>query len=69
VMYADQDPVVSPQSAEIVFNKLGSSYKKLCPIASNRHGILMENIGNNWALIDDFLSQCRQDHADVLIKP
>lgn len=69
VMYADQDPVVSPQSAEIVFNKLGSSYKKLCPIASNRHGILMENIGNNWALIDDFLSQCRQDNADVLIKP
>ncbi|MGJ0485576.1 MAG: alpha/beta fold hydrolase [Methylomicrobium sp.] len=60
VMYADQDPVVSPQSAEIVFNKLGAVHKALRPIKSNRHGILMENIGNTWAIIDDFLSQYRQ---------
>jgi len=69
VMYADQDPVVSPQSAEIVFNKLGAAQKALRQIKSDRHGILMENIGHTWAVIDDFLSLYRQGQADVLITP
>ncbi|MEC4748166.1 alpha/beta fold hydrolase [Methylomicrobium sp. Wu6] len=69
VMYADQDPVVSPQSAEIVFNKLGATHKKLRVIKSDRHGILMENIGNTWTMIDDFLIQYRQDHAVEVINP
>jgi len=69
VIYADQDPVVLPQSAEIVFNKLGAAHKALRLIKSDKHGILMGNIGNTWALIDDFLSQFRQDHAGETIKP
>ncbi|WP_024297049.1 alpha/beta fold hydrolase [Methylomicrobium lacus] len=69
VMYADQDPVVSPQSAEIVFNKLGTTHKELHPIKSAKHGILTENIGNSWAVIDGFLSQYRHNHVDEAITP
>ncbi len=57
LLYADQDPVVSIQSAEIVFDKLGSDPKKLHIINAERHGILMENIDNIWSFIDDFLNQ------------
>jgi esterase/lipase len=55
VVYADQDPVVAANSAQILFDGLGSDNKKLCPIPSSRHGILMENTGGTWKLIDEFL--------------
>lgn len=57
LLYADQDPVVSIQSAEIVFEKLGSEDKKLKVIHADRHGILMENCDNLWSYIDEFLNQ------------
>ena len=62
LIYADQDPVVSIQSAEIVFDKLGAEQKKLQIIEAERHGILMENIDHVWNHIDDFLNQ-QQDLA------
>lgn len=55
VVYADKDPVVAASSAQILFDKLGSNTKKLCPIEARRHGILMENTGGTWKLIDEFL--------------
>ena len=57
LLYAEQDPVVSIQSAEIVFEKLGSEHKKLKVIHADRHGILMENCDNLWSDIDEFLNQ------------
>ncbi|MCK5353784.1 MAG: alpha/beta fold hydrolase, partial [Methyloprofundus sp.] len=59
--YADQDPIVSLQSADFVLNKLGATDKKLHIIESERHGILMENIGQLWGVIDTFLNQ--QSHS------
>ncbi|MEE7625820.1 alpha/beta fold hydrolase [Methylobacter sp. Wu8] len=59
IIYADQDPVVSAKSAPAIFDKLGSKNKKLQVITSNRHGILMENIGGVWRAIDDFLNELR----------
>lgn len=55
IVYADHDPIVASSSAQILFDKLGNIEKKLCPIAAQRHGILMENIGNTWKQIDGFL--------------
>ena len=60
LLYADQDPVVSIQSAETVFESLGSEQKKLHIIKADQHGILMENNDDIWTLIDDFLNQ--QNH-------
>ncbi|MGY6275539.1 alpha/beta fold hydrolase [Methylomonas sp. MgM2] len=55
LLYADQDPVVLPESSEIFFNKLGAKHKYLQAITADRHGILTENLGNTWAAIDEFL--------------
>jgi len=55
VIYADKDPIVDSESAEILMAKLGSINKKLISIQSNRHGVLMENIGGTWESINHFL--------------
>jgi len=55
VLQADQDPVVDPESANIVMEKLGSSDKRLEIISSKRHGTLYEDIGDTRKLILDFL--------------
>ena len=65
VLYADEDPVVSPESAETVYKKLGATHKLLHAIKSKRHGILMENIDGAWPVIDEFLKQHRDDAATV----
>ncbi|MFK5951276.1 MAG: alpha/beta hydrolase [Methylococcales bacterium] len=57
VLHADQDPVVSVQSAKTVFEKLGSKNKQLHIIESDHHGILMDNQNNTWSIIDGFLEQ------------
>ena len=64
VLYADHDPVVSIDSAEIVFNSLGSKSKKLHIINAERHGILMENSDNIWRVIDQFIEQ-QHDSAEL----
>ncbi len=65
LLYADRDPVVQPQSSKIVFEKLAANHKYLHAVKAERHNILMENIGNTWALIDEFLTQ-RQSAPDNL---
>lgn len=64
LLYADRDPVVATDpSAAAVFEWLGAAEKTLHIIESDRHGILMENIGNIWALIDEFLIRRRSNLA------
>jgi esterase/lipase len=65
VLYADGDPVVLPESAGIVYKKLGATRKHLHAIKAKRHGILMENIDDTWSVIDEFLQQHRDDAATV----
>ncbi|MDD5267688.1 MAG: alpha/beta fold hydrolase [Methylococcales bacterium] len=65
VLYADGDPVVSPESAETVYKKLGAPDKHLHAIKAKRHGILMENIGGAWPVIDEFLQKHRDGAATV----
>ncbi|MGZ8201508.1 MAG: serine aminopeptidase domain-containing protein, partial [Methylosarcina sp.] len=58
VMHGDEDPIVSVRSAPEVMSKLGTQNKELRIVNSNRHGILMENIGGTWSINDEFIAQC-----------
>ncbi len=58
ILQGDNDPVVAFKSAEEVMNKLTCEVKQLNVIASNRHGILMDNIGETWERIDEFMKKC-----------
>jgi pimeloyl-ACP methyl ester carboxylesterase len=69
LLYAGQDPIVSPQSAKSVFEKLGTTHKHLHTITAARHGILMENLGGTWAVIDEFLMRYRQQPAAPITMP
>lgn len=60
VVYGDQDPIVSVKGAPIIMDKLGSQHKQIQVIKSQRHGILMENIGGIWRVIDEFLNELRR---------
>jgi hypothetical protein len=57
-MHGDEDPIVSVKSAAEVMNKLGTEDKELRIVHSDRHGILMENIGGTWSLNDEFIAKC-----------
>ncbi|MDI1232043.1 MAG: alpha/beta fold hydrolase [Methylobacter sp.] len=60
VVYGDQDPIVSVKGAPIIMDKLGSQHKQIQVIKAQRHGILMENIGGIWGVIDGFLNELRK---------
>jgi esterase/lipase len=57
ILQGENDPVVSFKGAEEVYAKLTVTHKKLHAVKSNRHGILMENIGGAWHLIDQFMNE------------
>jgi hypothetical protein len=48
---------------------LGTKNKKLAPIPSNRHGILMENIAGTWDIINDFMNHCMDETKNVNASP
>jgi esterase/lipase len=51
------DQVVNPKSATIAYEKVGSAYKELHWVESERHGILNENIGETHELVLNFLER------------
>ncbi len=56
ILQADRDPVVDPESAVIVMEKLGSEDKRLEMISSDRHGILYGDIEDTRKLIIEYLN-------------
>ncbi|MCI0733590.1 MAG: alpha/beta fold hydrolase [Methylococcaceae bacterium] len=58
LIQANKDPTVDPKSADIILRKLGSPIKELLSIESDRHGILMENIGRTQESISTFIQRC-----------
>ena len=58
ILHGQHDPIVSVNSASEVMEKLQTKNKQLKIIDSNRHGILMENTGGTWNLINDFMINC-----------
>lgn len=57
ILYGDEDPIVSAKGAPAILEKLASGHKQIHAVKSQRHGILMENIGGTWRVIDDFLNE------------
>ncbi|NOT10518.1 MAG: alpha/beta fold hydrolase [Methylococcaceae bacterium] len=69
ILHGDQDPVVAFKSAQEVMDKLGSKTKLLKAVSSNRHGILMENIGGSWAAINQFMIHCMDETNTAYASP
>ncbi len=57
VVQGDEDHVVVPESARIVYDQLGSSDKDLVFVPSKRHGILYENVGETQPRIEAFIAR------------
>ncbi|WP_119461981.1 alpha/beta fold hydrolase [Rhodospirillaceae bacterium SYSU D60014] len=55
ILQGTEDPVIDPESATLIHDKIGSVKKSLHMIPSQRHGILNENVGSTQALIISFL--------------
>ena len=57
IVQGDDDPVVEPDSARIIFDTLATEDKALHWVASGRHGILNEDIGGTCRLLFDFIER------------
>jgi len=57
IIQGDNDPVVEPDSARIIFDGLATRDKALHWVSSSRHGILNEDIGGTCKLLTDFIER------------
>jgi len=57
ILYADEDPVIDPQSASDLMAKIAAENKRLMIINASHHGILMNNTGDIWQSIHDFYTE------------
>ena len=69
ILHGEHDPIVSVNSAPEIMDKLGTGNRQLKIIDSNRHGILMENIGGTWDVINDFMISCIAETKGVNVSP
>jgi esterase/lipase len=58
-LQATEDPVVESGGAELIHDLLGSPQRRLCWIASDRHGILNEDLGGTHETVVSFLEELR----------
>ena len=68
LLQGDEDPVVVPDSARRVYEKISSKEKSLEIIQSNRHGILNENIGNTQGIIIQYLKGLNSRFTNTAIE-
>lgn len=61
IIQGNEDPVVEPESGRIIYNKLAVADKALHWVASDRHGILNEDIGETRTLLRDFIGRLTAD--------
>ncbi|MBT8447906.1 MAG: alpha/beta fold hydrolase, partial [Gammaproteobacteria bacterium] len=57
LIQSTDDSVVNPESANILYDGLGSAFKRLHWIESTRHGILNEDVDRTHQLLLDFADQ------------
>ena len=55
LVQATEDPVVNPESADLIYQGLSTSRKDLFRIPSARHGILYEGVGETHEKILEFV--------------
>lgn len=54
ILQSDGDPVVEPESADIIYEKVGSTDKRLHCLHSDQHHIIRKQVGDTWAELDAF---------------
>ena len=64
LLQSTADPVVVPQSAKIIFDKLRVADKHLVEIQADHHGILYRNTGGAQTRIIEFLARIGFDEAN-----
>lgn len=62
IMQGNGDTVVDPYSADMIYRKIGSGDKQLQTIASDRHGILNENVEGAQDRVLAFLARIQASH-------
>ena len=55
LVQATEDPVVDPESADLIYQDLSTSRKHLFRIPSAQHGILYEGVGETHEKILEFV--------------
>ena len=55
-IFANNDPIVAIDSADVMMKKLGTQHKQLEIIKAEHHGILMDNTAGTWDKMDEFIS-------------
>ncbi len=61
IIQGDDDPVVDPDGAKLVFDGLSVGDKSLHWIASNKHGIIIDDIGDTRELLTNFIRRIETD--------
>ncbi|WP_428606790.1 alpha/beta hydrolase [Sedimenticola sp.] len=69
IVQGDEDPVVVPDSANRVYDKISSRTKHLEFVHSQRHGILYENIDNTQGIIIQYLKALEEQLTSSTIPP
>ena len=69
LLQGNDDPVVVPDSAELIFDRIEHADKSIKRIHSQRHGILNEDIGNTQQTILDFITRQVKRQALELLAP
>ena len=57
LVQGDEDSIVDPRSAQIIYDNIGSKDKDLLMIPSKRHGILYEDIGGTQDQVISFINR------------
>ncbi|HUL11624.1 MAG TPA: alpha/beta fold hydrolase [Methylococcaceae bacterium] len=62
ILHADKDPIVSIESSSTLMDAIGGNNRQLQVIPAAHHGILMDNTGGTWQIIDKFLNNNLPGH-------
>ena len=61
LMQGDEDAIVDPRSAQIIFDKISSKDKELLMLPTQRHGILHDDIGGTQDQVIQFIKRLEQE--------
>jgi esterase/lipase len=61
LLQATDDPTVDPESADLIYQRLGTAWKTLVLVPSSRHGILFEGIGGTHERVIEFLARLEEE--------
>ena len=64
IVQSDSDPVIRPESAEIIYRKVSSIHKQLHWVKSASHHIVRNNIADTWTALDEFFDKQEENKGE-----